>query len=115
MFEVLMMSEIKKAMIDVRQRIKELERRRSELWATAGGCAAAARTYEQFLAGERRPARMTLLAAADEGVDLMARYRELYAERSASAAIAKAQAQCLTVEIYALRATVGMGTREVRR
>ncbi|WP_176080815.1 hypothetical protein [Paraburkholderia tropica] len=111
MYEVLMMSEIKKAMIDVRERIKELERRRSELWSTAGGCTAAARTYEQFLTGERRPARMSLLVAADEGVDLMARYRELYAEKSANAAIAKAQAQCLTVEIYALRAMVGVSVR----
>jgi hypothetical protein len=114
MFEVLTMSENENGMIDVRRRIRELERRRSELWSTAGGCATAARTYERFLTGERRPARSSLLEAADEGIDLMERYRELYAERLASAAISKAQAQCLTVEIYALRAMVGLGTQSVR-
>lgn len=44
----------------------------------------------------------------------MERYRELYAERLARAVIAKAQAQCLTVEIYALRAMVGMSAQDVR-
>ena len=108
------MPENKNVMIDVRQRIRELERRRSELWSTAGGCATAARTYERFLSGERRPSRVSLLVAADDGIDLMARYRELHAERLAGAVIAKAQAQCLTVEIYALRAMVGMGAQDVR-
>jgi hypothetical protein len=108
------MPENKKTMIDVRQRILQLERRRSELWSLAGGCAAAARTYERFLSGERRPSRASLLVAVDDGIDLMEKYRELHAERLAGAAIAKAQAQCLTVEIYALRAMVGMGAQDVR-
>jgi hypothetical protein len=109
------MPENKKTMIDVRQRILQLERRRSELWSTAGGCAAAARTYERFLTGERHPSRTSLLVAVDDGVNLMARYRELHAARLAEAAIAKAQAQCLTVEIYALRAMVGLGAQDVQR
>lgn len=109
------MPENKKTMIDVQQRIRELERRRSELWSTAGGCAAAARTYERFLSGERRPSRTSLLVAADDGIDLMAKYRELHAERLAGAAIAKAQAQCLTVEIYALRAMVGFSVQDTPR
>jgi hypothetical protein len=114
MFEVLAMQEKKKALVDVRQRILQLERRRSDLWSTAGGCAAAARSYEQFLSGKRQPSRASLLIAADDGVDLMQRYRELRAERLAASAIAKAQAQCLTVEIYALRAMVG-ATQHVER
>jgi hypothetical protein len=109
------MLENKKTMIDVRQRILQLERRRSELWSLAGGCATAARTYERFLSRDRRPSRASLLVAADDGIDLMEKYRELHAERLARAAIAKAQAQCLTVEIYALRAMVGMGTQDVQR
>ncbi|WP_334043331.1 hypothetical protein [Burkholderia ambifaria] len=57
----------------------------------------------------------TAIRSADQGVDLMARYRELYAERLAVAAIAKAQAQCLAVEIYALRAMVGLSAHDARR
>ncbi|WP_144156176.1 hypothetical protein [Paraburkholderia sp. BCC1885] len=71
------MPENKKTMIDVRQRILQLERRRSELWSLAGGCAAAARTYERFLSGERCPSRASLLVAADDGIDLTASSRHI--------------------------------------
>jgi hypothetical protein len=53
--------------------------------------------------------------AVDGYKDPVARYRVLYAERLAVAAIAKAQAQRLTVEIYALRAMVGMGEQGAPR
>lgn len=105
----------KKMMIDVKQRIRQLERRRSDLRSTASRCAAAARSYQRFLSGGRRPSRTALLLAADEGIDLMAKCCELYAEQLAEAAIAKAQSQCLTVEIYALRAMVGFSVQDVDR
>ena len=84
-----------KLLIDVCQRIKHLERRRSSLWASVSGRLSAARVYQ----GDGRTGR----------------HHERYAALLAEAAIAKAQAQCLTVEIYALRAMVGLGTQDIQR
>jgi len=80
-------------LIDVRQRIKHLERRRNSLWSSVDGHLSAARVYH----------------------GLTGRQGDRYAELLAEAAIAKAQAQCLTVEIYALRAMAGLGTQDVQR
>jgi hypothetical protein len=82
-----------KLLIDVCQRIKHLERRRSSLWASVNGRMSDARVYHGH---------------AD-------RQGERYAALLAEAAIAKAQAQCLTVEIYALRAMVGLSAQDIRR
>lgn len=72
-------------LIDVRRRIEHLERRRNLLWLTVDRCGAAARVH-------RRSAP--------------------FAELVAQSAIAKAHAQCLRVEIYALRAMVGVARLE---
>lgn len=73
-------------LLDVHRRIQHLKRRRSSLWSTVDRCVAAARVHQRM----GRPAH--------------SRIATLIAESS----IAKAHAQCLTVEIYALRAMVGL-------
>ncbi|OUL68703.1 hypothetical protein CA603_51600 [Paraburkholderia hospita] len=80
------------SMIDVRQRIAYLERRRNGLWSAADRCASLARA--SGTTRERGEHRAALLATS---------------------VIARAQAQCLTVEIYALRAMVGAGTHDIDR
>jgi len=84
-----------KLLIDVSQRITHLERRRDSLWASVDGRLAAARVYQ--------------------GSSRAGQHREQYAALLTEAAIAKAQAQCLTVEIYALRAMVGLGAQNIQR
>lgn len=78
-----------KMLIDVRQRIALLEQRRVRLWNIANRSRVAAR--------RGRP------------------LRDSEAWELAHAAIANAQAQCLTVEIYALRAMAGVGAQDVER
>jgi hypothetical protein len=77
------------SMIDVQQRIAFLERRRSNLRSVANRCRLSVRLGQQ-------------LSESD-------------AWQLAHAAIAGAQAQCLTVEIYALRAIAGVGAQNIER
>jgi len=78
-------------LIDVRRRIQHLERRRKVLWSTVDSCVATARVHQR--AGRIAHSRVAALIA--------------------ESSIAKAHAQCLTVEIYALRAMVGIGAQDV--
>jgi hypothetical protein len=99
------MSEVREASTaDVLGRIRDLDYRRGELWSIAGGSISAANIYRAFLDGRRTPSDASLAMAAVEGYDLMDRYRHLLAEKLTRAAIAKAQAKCLTDEIRRLRA-----------
>ncbi|NML99648.1 hypothetical protein HHL24_17110 [Paraburkholderia sp. RP-4-7] len=98
------MPEVREAStVDVQARIRHLEQKRGDLWSIAGGSKSAANIYRAFLDGRRSPSDASLAMAAFEGFDLMDRYRHLLAEKLTRAAIAKAQAKCLTDEIRRLR------------
>ncbi|MFM0544001.1 hypothetical protein PQR29_04660 [Paraburkholderia strydomiana] len=95
-------------------RIRQLQRRRDELWSIAGGSSSAANLYRAFVDGKRTPSATSLMMACAEGYDLMDRYRSLLAAKLAASAIAKAQARCMTEEIRELKANgwrTAMGAR----
>lgn len=79
-------------LIDVRRRLQLLERRRHTLWSMVDRCICAARVYQQ---GNPQTEQRRV-------------------EFLAESTIAKAYAQCLTVEIYALRAMVGVSAHDAR-
>jgi hypothetical protein len=90
--------------IDTQARVRQLQRRRDELWSVAGGSRSAANLYRAFIDGKRTPSATSLMMAAVEGYDLMERYRHLQATKLAASAIAKAQARCITEEMRELKA-----------
>jgi hypothetical protein len=89
---------------ELRARIRSLERRRGQHRSMMGGAMTAVGLYSSLLDGTRAPESSAVARAVAEGFDLMAYYREKLAVKVADAALARAQAQCLTVEIRALRA-----------
>lgn len=98
------MSEVKEPMIDRARLIRNLEKRRSDLWSVAGGSKFGAKVYASFLNGTRQPSPNTVAQAKMDGRDLMAEYRSMLAEKLAAHAIAQAHAKAISDELRALRA-----------
>jgi len=109
------MPDLRGPKIDVGVRITQLEKRRATLLARAAASAAMGRMYERMLTGNKTGARSSVKLVTAERAALVKKYRELQSTRLAEAAIAKAHARCLSIEICALRVISGESLQGAQR
>jgi hypothetical protein len=89
--------------LDPKLRIRRLERRRSDLWSVAGGAGWAARVCREVLNGERAPSKEVLARVGPDPLDVLAAYRERFAERLTANLLARVEARAISTEIRQLR------------
>lgn len=93
---------------DLMVRIRRLERRRGDLWSTAGGAGLAVRVCREVLNGERAPSREVLERVGPDRQDILTAYRQRLAERLTANLLARAEARAITTEIRTLRCLLMM-------